>query len=76
LVRAIRKFAQKGIGRFGQKQTKADKSISLRIAPKMIFSDCQVHITQKKSGRPEGKMEESFKFVTGSEGIGVSCLSR
>jgi hypothetical protein len=29
----------------------------------------------KKSGRPEGKMEESFKFVTGSEGIGLSCFS-
>jgi hypothetical protein len=44
---------------------------------KLIFFRLFEHPTRitKKSGPSEGKMEDSFKIVTRSGGIGLSCFS-
>src|SRR5262249_10983985 len=66
------------VRRNGQCLLRAIADISLRCA-RTQFSTAFLTVSSvspKKSSRPVGKMEESFKFVTGSEGIGLSCFPR
>jgi hypothetical protein len=51
--------------------------VMTRGDPKLIFFRVFEHPTRitKKSGPSEGKMEDSFKIVTGSGVIGLSCFS-
>jgi hypothetical protein len=50
--------------------------VMTRGDPKLIFFRVFEHPTRitKKSGPSEGKMEDSFKIVTGSGAIGLSCF--